>query len=185
MPDPKQPRRRDDAAKPDLKEDELVSKLVPDPSQQEAFVVLSGFLGRSSSQGFQRLYTSLQFDVFVEIPEDAIVHRLALTPDQSEYGGTTVWLRAGTQITFTRTTSTQLQAEFLQGSIMNSSNAQTIGLSPAMFTRLSGRSRYNSVDICLSDACSVDVCSMIHQHCPRPTIGNCAPTNVCFSVFCG
>lgn len=185
MPNPKPPQVTGDASKPDLREDELVSKLVPDPTQQAGVVVLSGFLGRSPREGFQRLYTSPQLDAFVEIPADAIVHRLTLTPDQSAYGGTTVWLRAGTQVTYTRTTSTQLQAEFLQGPIMGSSSAQTAGPSPAIFAGLGGRSRYNSIDVCPSDACSVDVCSMIHQHCPRPTIGKCAPTMECTFFPCG
>lgn len=105
------------SAKQDLRQDELVDRLMPHPSQQQPLTVLSGFLGRSPEAGHWRLYLTPTFDEYVEISEENIVHSQPLEQERSPLGGTMVWVRSGTPLQYTRTISRQIQAEFLRGDI--------------------------------------------------------------------
>src|SRR5689334_14808375 len=84
------------SAKQDLRQDELVDRLMPDPSQQQPLTILSGFLGRSPQAGHWRLYLTPTLDEYVEIPEEDIVHSQPLGQEQSALGGTMVWVRSAT-----------------------------------------------------------------------------------------
>lgn len=169
MADQKKPgpqNKNSSTAKPELREDDLVGKLLPDPSTHPALTAVSGFLGRGSQPHVWRLYLTPSMDRYVEISEDDIVHSQAIGPDQSALGGTVVWVRSEASLTYTRTTSRQVQAEFLKGSILGSFTPRATGLPAAIMSRLKNAARFNSINICASDACSVDVCSIYwFGHC--------------------
>jgi hypothetical protein len=57
--------------------DDFVARIVKDPSQPPATVMLTGFLGASSEDGHTRLYFDPHLSNYVEIPDDAILHRQA------------------------------------------------------------------------------------------------------------
>jgi hypothetical protein len=187
MAEPKNPNnpkdQRQSSAKQELQESELVVKLVPDPSQQQPVVVLSGFLGRSPEAGHWRLYLTAALNEYVEMPEVSIVHSQSLKPNQSSLGVITVWVRSDTPLRYTRITSRQIQAEFLHGSIMSRVIPTAVGLPPAVLSYFKNfRGRQFSVNFCPSDVGSTceDVCTATRQLCGQ-TI-DC--TGDCSGIIC-
>jgi hypothetical protein len=102
-----------------LNEDELVRKVVPDPSRPaQPTAVLDGLLGRSAREGHWRLYLTSNLSEYAEFKEEDLVHTEKIPPDQPPLVGveaTRVWLRQGAEVEYTRTESRRVQAEFLQG----------------------------------------------------------------------
>jgi hypothetical protein len=104
-----------------LEEDQLVSKLIPDPTQGPPNAVsLRGYLGKApapSGKGKEtlwRLYTSPALDEYAEIPESEILHSQKLPDEQ----GTIVWVPRTLQLHYVHVHSAQIQAELLgSGSI--------------------------------------------------------------------
>lgn len=155
------------SAKQELRQHELIDKLMPDPSQQQSLTVLSGFLGQSKQAGHWRLYLTPTLDEYVEIPEEDIVHSQSLGPDQSDLGGTMVWVRSGTPLQYTRTTSRQIQAEFLQGTITTGFKARAAGFQAAFVPgarNAQPRTYYCSDVFCNTDFCSTDVPRYCHTY---------------------
>lgn len=100
-----------------LKQDRLVEQMVPDPAKLQPGVQLSGWLGRSNTEGTWRLYLNPRFDEYVEFAESDILNTQPLGDDESSLGGTLVWLKSGANSQHTRVVSRQVQADFLAGGI--------------------------------------------------------------------
>jgi hypothetical protein len=150
--------------RPGLAPDDLVDRLVPDPSRVEPRVCLTGFLGRAAAEGVWRLYLSKNFDEYVEFAESDVVH----TEDGAP--GTTVWLPVGTTVRHTRVSARQVQAEFLQGSL-TSRFMPSSGL-----LALQGRAAAGTGAACTRNY----VCST-NPHIPACQL----ETEVCGSIECG
>jgi hypothetical protein len=106
--------------RPRLEPDDLINKLLPDASQLPDVRVLVGFLGKSTRQGYWRLYFTLTLDEYVEFAETDVVHSHAFGNEESRLGGTLIWVRREANLQHTRTASREAQADFLQGAITNS-----------------------------------------------------------------
>ena len=102
-----------------LNEDELVEALVPDPSQAPDVRAMAGFLGKSSRQGYWRLYRTSDLNSYVEFRQEDVVHTQSLEGDQNRLGGTVVWVRREANLLHTSTGSREAQADFLQGAVTN------------------------------------------------------------------
>ena len=85
-----------------------------------AAVVLTGYLVRGPNDDTWRLYSSLAFNNYVDIPKEALLASENLPNDQ----GTRVWVRVGTQLVQTQVSTRSVAAELLSGSI-SSRAAQT------------------------------------------------------------
>lgn len=165
--------------KPTLQQDELIDDLIPDPSQHEPVTALSGFLGKSTQADHWRLYLTPELDQYVEIPENAILRTKPSPASRPTLAGSIVWVRASTPLVYKRISSIQIQAEFLQGRLLANVRPGEFALPRAMFSGIQRQARFNSIDVCLSDRCSVDVCSMANI-CHRPTVDiNCTAVNYC------
>ncbi|HEU5101228.1 MAG TPA: hypothetical protein VFU22_19525 [Roseiflexaceae bacterium] len=106
-------------ASDELPEDPLIEQLVPDPTQVPNLIVLVGFLGRSSrpdeeDDGNWRLYLTPTLNDYITFERTALVHYQDLPT-----GGSMVWLKRDTTVQRTRIESRQLQAEFLQGKMID------------------------------------------------------------------
>lgn len=68
----------------------FVARLVKDPANPPATMMVSGFPGESSEPEHTRLYLDLELTSWVDIPEDAVLHR----EEQGDepYGSTTLWV---------------------------------------------------------------------------------------------
>jgi hypothetical protein len=100
-----------------LKPDALTERLVPDASQIPDVRVLGGFLGKSTREGYWRLYLTPTLNEYVEFAEDDVVHSHTLESDESQLGGTVIWVRREANLQHTRSASREAQADFLQGVI--------------------------------------------------------------------
>jgi hypothetical protein len=98
----------------DIKEDPLVAALVPDPAKLPVnAAVLAGFVGKSLDEGSWRLYLDAGLTEYVEIPETEILYARELPGG----AGTAVWVPATLTLDRVRVAATQIQAEFLSGTI--------------------------------------------------------------------
>ena len=104
----------------ELRQDELIEKLVPDPAAPPDVIVLVGFLGKSSRAGYVRLYITPKLNDYFEIREKDVVLTQSLATELNPLGGTVVWVRREADLLHTRTTAAQAAAEFLGGPIMDS-----------------------------------------------------------------
>jgi hypothetical protein len=93
-----------------LTDDELIRKLVPDPSSPDVSVLVGTLIGRGTDAKTLRLYTTLQLNQFVEIPADRI-----LGVKRFPMGQIAVWIPGDLNVRVTTTNS--LSGEFLRGSI--------------------------------------------------------------------
>jgi hypothetical protein len=97
-----------------LQQHPLVDALLPDPSQPPPETRrIVGYLGRSTSSGVWRLYTSPTLNRYVEIPETDILYTQQLPGDR----GTAVWVRRGVKLRYVAVQTGQVEADYLSGPI--------------------------------------------------------------------
>ena len=109
----------------------FVSKLVTDPKQPPNTLLLTGFLGASSEEGYRRLYFDPQLADYVEIPNDAILHEQDVPREQSPLGSSYVWVKRDAELIHGPIGPNRLKAKFLEGRL-----AQEQGPEAAPFTVL-------------------------------------------------
>jgi hypothetical protein len=109
-----------DKIRKDLKQDQLVEQLLPNPAEPQATIQLRGWLGKGVQEGSWRLYLTPQLDEYVQFQDKDILHMQPIPAEQSPLGGTLIWLPAGTSLQHTRVATRQLQADFLSGGITSS-----------------------------------------------------------------
>ena len=110
-----------------LKEDELIKSLVPDPSELPDVKIIVGFMGRSSREGFWRLYYPPELKVYDEFSEDDVCFQKQIQNDQSPLGMSVVFLRQEAKVMRTSTESSEAQSQFLTGNITSSYSNSVIG----------------------------------------------------------
>ena len=101
--------------KPDLTTHPLVAKLKGDSDTPPSLVALTGYFGPSKKADSIRLYTSLNFQSYYEIPKAAIVATTAVD-SKDDQSATIVHVKTGTPVDAIQT-STQPVESYLQGSI--------------------------------------------------------------------
>jgi hypothetical protein len=120
--EPRSPGEKSPIIPPDpLVADPVVERLVPDPSQPPTPTVsLLGLLGRSTKEGYWRLYFSTELNRYAEFKEEDVLHSLKVPRAQPPFLGmeaTRVWIRADAEIEYTRHESRRVQAKVLQGDL--------------------------------------------------------------------
>ncbi|MFJ4689205.1 hypothetical protein [Streptomyces sp. NPDC088789] len=108
-----------------LKEDPIVAARITDPADQKAIGGtrrVTGFVGRSETPGYWRVYLSTRLDDYVEIREEDIVQSYSLpTSEHSPQGGTVVVVRDDARLLRThdidmKQLGLRAQIEFLRAS---------------------------------------------------------------------
>jgi len=159
-------------------EDRLIQSLVPDPSAVPDARALFGFLGKSTREGFWRLYVSPDLDEYVEVPEDAMIHREQLAREQSALGGTVIWVKRDATLLHTRTVSREAQAGFLDGSIV------TAYLRGAKAGALLGQNALAGLGLSNTDVTVCQICPH-SQFSPVCTLATSCATTVRTDPGCG
>lgn len=98
----------------------FVDILVSDPANVPAMVVLSGFLGSSSLEGYKRVYLNAALSEFFEVPEAAILHAMKHAVSSSPLGETTLWLKRDAELIRNGANSVETRAQFFVGPIQQS-----------------------------------------------------------------
>ncbi|HKE97511.1 MAG TPA: hypothetical protein VKG45_01060 [Actinomycetes bacterium] len=100
----------------DRPQDEIVSRLRPDPAQPPtAGLTFSGFLGDSDRPGFRRLYFTRDLDSYAEFRVEDVLHVTAVPASAEPFVGdeaTRLTLRRDAAIDYTRTRSGRPIDEF-------------------------------------------------------------------------
>ena len=112
----------------------VVEKLVKDPTQLPNAKIVAGFIGNSPTDGHIRLYLTPEFNEYIDIPSEAVVHTQSLSASVDPLERSLLWIRSNADLLHTTVQSTRLQAQFLEGSIANglTTHAAAQNLSPAM-----------------------------------------------------
>jgi hypothetical protein len=97
--------------------DDFVAKIVRDPKNPPATLMLTGFIGASSEEGHTRLYFDPHLSNYVEIPDDAILHTQSV-PADGGLAATYVWIKRDAQLTYGPAGAQRPKGTFLEGPIM-------------------------------------------------------------------
>lgn len=98
-----------------MKPDQIVERLVPDPTNIPDVRVLAGFLGKTNRKNHWRLYLTTNLTNYVEFDQDDVVHSEQLEGDEYPLGGTVIWINRDANLQHMQLTSREAQADFLQG----------------------------------------------------------------------
>jgi hypothetical protein len=96
---------------------DFVAKIVKDPKNPPATLMLTGYLGASSEDAHTRLYFDPNLSNYVEIPNDGILHTQAAATDDG-LGATHVWIKRDAVLTYGPASSQRPKGTFLDGPIM-------------------------------------------------------------------
>jgi hypothetical protein len=71
----------------------FIRDLVKDPGNVPDVMLLYGYVGASSEPEHDRLYLSPDLASYVEVPRNAILHRVTAPLEQDPHGGVTLWVK--------------------------------------------------------------------------------------------
>lgn len=101
----------------------LTESLLPSPAAHPNAVTFSGFLGRSTKDGFWRLYLSDELDEFLELKADQILHSEQIDVCGQPAGIVRLWVPKDAQLQHVTIDATIAAAEFIQGEILDACSA--------------------------------------------------------------
>jgi len=99
-----------------LREHELSKKLLKD-GQPVEYLCIKGYVGKSDSDEVVRLYLNKQFNEYIQVKKNDILHAEELSEEELEFGGTCIWVRKDAELTKVKIDSEKQQARFMEGEI--------------------------------------------------------------------
>lgn len=114
----------------DLKEHDIIQKIKKSgyDISNLSLTHIKGYVADSPIKDCVRLFTTLNFNICVDIPKDKIIHIEEVSKDKMEFGGTCIWLPKNAEITYTKIERSKIEAQFLEGNIMQDYLAFAKGL---------------------------------------------------------
>ncbi|MGB9168754.1 MAG: hypothetical protein WCB31_07505 [Nitrososphaeraceae archaeon] len=102
-----------------LKEHEIIQKIKDKHDISSLNLThINGYVADSPIKDCVRLFTTLNFDVCVDIPKHKIIHVEEVSKDRMEFGGTCIWIPKDAELTYTKIERSKIEAQFLEGKIM-------------------------------------------------------------------
>jgi hypothetical protein len=95
----------------------FVRQLVTDPKSVPDVMRLYGYLGASSEEGHERLYLNPDLTNYVEVPVQAMLHRMPVPTDQDPYGAVVLWVKKDAALIHKMTPAAQAMAHYFRGAI--------------------------------------------------------------------
>jgi hypothetical protein len=95
----------------------FVSRLVGDPANPPEVAVLTGYPGASSLEGHIRVYLRVDLGEYVDIPADAVLHRLDVPAAQDPLGPVYLWIKRDAELTRRQGGQAASKARFLSGEV--------------------------------------------------------------------
>lgn len=99
-----------------LREHELSKKLVKD-GQPVDYLCIKGYVGKSDSDETVRLYLNKEFNEYIQVKKNDILHAEEISEEELEFGGTCIWVRKDAELTKVKIDSKKQQARFMEGEI--------------------------------------------------------------------
>jgi hypothetical protein len=162
--------KKSGGTKGQLRQDRLVEALVPDPSLHQPGVLLIGFLGKAVQSGDWRLYLTPELNEYVEFSEQDIVHTQPLSQEQTQLGGSRVWLRSGAPFRHTYIETRQVQADFLRGGITSDFMPRTSPFTAAVRGRPDTGYGCTRNYVCSTNP-HIPACQLASEVCPPTPYG--------------
>jgi hypothetical protein len=78
----------------------FISRIVSDPNTPPAVYLLCGYPGDSAKDGHTRFYVSLDLSVWVDVPDDAVIHVEEVGDRESELQPVMAWIRQDAQVLY-------------------------------------------------------------------------------------
>jgi hypothetical protein len=106
--------------KPDkdpYEEHELVKNVIKDPANPINATVLLGYVGKTGSDDSIRLYLNIEFNEYVDIPKNVILHAEKAPENIIEFGGTYIWIPNDAKITRTLVSTRTEPEKIMEGEI--------------------------------------------------------------------
>lgn len=114
---PQESQKSPEESKELIKEHDLIPEIIKDPNQVANITNFIGYIGKSNSEGIIRLYTSLEFNEYLEFKKEDIVAMKNVNDDVLLFGGTAIFVENTCEIKRVRTDTTKQQAMFLSGKV--------------------------------------------------------------------
>ncbi len=183
----------------------FVRQIVTDPKNVPDVMLLYGYPGASSEEGHERLYLSPDLSNYVEVPQDAILHRAPAPKEQDPNGGVTLWVKKDAKLQYKMAPAQQAMAQFFAGAIAGqgvggAAAPQAAAVTALCATRGAACNTHAQTCAC-SDAicptdfrCATDFTPCLNTHantcrqpCPPPmTRGGCiSDFGGCTFIGCG
>jgi hypothetical protein len=125
---PQESQKSAEGSKETIKEQhDLVDEIIKDPNQIANITNFIGYRGKSNSEGVIRLYTSLEFNEYIEIKKEDIAAMRNVNDDVILFGGTAIFVDNTCEIKRVRIDTTKQQAMFLSGKVSESFITSTTG----------------------------------------------------------
>jgi hypothetical protein len=161
--------RKRSAGKSRVEHHALAAKLRPNAAQNAPIRVFSGYPGPSSNPDVIRLYTSHQFDEYLEIGEDELLHVETIPGPTPALSFTAIWVPGTATLTHSRSQTRSAPAAFLRGPISEAYMSDAIGSTGTFNGPFGTFPSVTSVG-CVSESqhtCPSDHCPS-HDNCPTP-----------------
>ena len=152
---------------------DFVSSIVTDPKSVPDVMRLYGYLGASSEEGHERLYLNPDLTNYVEVPTQAILHRMTVPAEQDPHGAVCLWVKKDAALIYKMTPAAQALAHYFAGAIQ----AGTAGAAAAPVAGAAPQTVF----------CPTPPVTVL---CPRPTVIWCQTPActfagpVCMSAAC-
>ena len=108
------PKKNDKSGESNEPSHELLSKLIPDPSNPPNLTFLTGLLTESQREGFMTLYVSVELDEYIECKRDDIVHHTPFV-GPGVPGWQCVWIKTDAVLRHGKHEVRDIQASFFKG----------------------------------------------------------------------
>ncbi|HLF76420.1 MAG TPA: hypothetical protein VJB57_02930 [Dehalococcoidia bacterium] len=92
------PPRWNEILRPVPPEGDVLVRELSRPARAFGVRLLRGYLGPSEVAGFRRLFRTLEFNEYLDIPSDSVVKTLDLRTITNPVGGSLVWVAVGTRL---------------------------------------------------------------------------------------
>lgn len=113
------------------KTNSFVDQLVTDPGNIPEMILLNGFEGKSSLEGYTRLYLNAVLNEYYEIPADAVLHSVAGVASSGNPLATTfMWVKGDAELIRKGKSVADLKVKFLSGDIQANQAAAQAATAP-------------------------------------------------------
>jgi hypothetical protein len=145
------------------REAEFVRQIVTDPRNVPDVMRLYGYPGASSEEHHDRLYLNADLSQYVEVPTNAILHRMAVPTEQDPNGAVVLWVRQDAALVYKSAPAAQALAQYFAGAI---AGAAAAGAAPGAAAALA------------TQHCTIEPCFTANVACLR-SVRICGPSIGC------
>jgi hypothetical protein len=171
----------------------FVRDIVSDPKNVPDVMLLYGYLGASSEEGHDRLYLSPDLTNYVEVPNDAVLHRMAAPKEQDPHGGVTLWVKKDAALIYKMSPAAEALAHYFAGAVQaaagQAAGAAAVQPTPplTLFGPACGVTAACTLNTCgiactVVGPCLTMGCTQQRTPCPQATCGiDCSVVGPCLS----